>query len=446
MKAGAATVTINNDIGTLIQGAGDPNQRVECIKDDLEANALFLETDSTQLLLISCDLAVLETDRVTKMAEAIASRTGLPSHAVLIGCSHTHSGPVVLRTNYQKPIDEAYSARLQESLCDLAADAVNNAGPALVGWGMGNARLGYNRRVCYSDGTHSMYRAAGRHDAFTGIEGPDDTACMALAVFDDENHILAVLHHGTGHADTFYGQQFLSADYPGVARRLVREAHGAIPVLFFNGALGDIGMVQQMHPQVTPGGRTARMIGFGSALAGETLRLIHEMRPQRHVLLQHIHQTLELPVRLPTTEAVERGRATLARMDAGEKVTGREAIFAWGPVSLAEQFGDNPVDRLPFHALRIGDLAIVTNPFELFCQYQLDIKRRSPASDTVCFGLTGGFGGYLPTPAAVRGGGYSGEPFAWARFAPDVGYLVTDTLADMVRTLLSHDQTKQSAI
>ena len=33
MKAGAATVTINNDIGTLIQGAGDPNQRVEVIKD-----------------------------------------------------------------------------------------------------------------------------------------------------------------------------------------------------------------------------------------------------------------------------------------------------------------------------------------------------------------------------------------------------------------------------
>jgi len=435
MKAGAASILINNDIGTLIQGAGIPNQRVEAIRDNLEANALYLADDETSLLFVSCDLAALETARVRRYTQAMAAAAGIPPECILIGCTHTHAGPVVLHTAYQKPVDEAYSRRLQEWLCTIAAQAVRSAVPAGVGWKIGNARLGYNRRVCYADGTHSMYRRADADADFTGVEGSDDTQCLALAALDAANRIIGILHHGTGHPASFYGRNVLTADYPGVARRLIREAYGPLPVLFFNGSLGDVAMWQQAHPQATPNSPDAEITRSGSALAGETLRLLHEMQPRDDLRLQHRRDELELPVRLPAAEAVAKGRAMLARIDAGENVRGMEAIFAWGPVSLAEQFADNPVDKLAFHALRIGDLAIATQPFELFCQYQLDLKRRSPARDTAVFGLIDGYGGYLPTLAAELGGGYSGVPFAWARFGPAVGCLFVDHAATALHAL-----------
>ncbi len=435
MKAGAATLTINNELGTQIQGAGIRDQRVEAIRDDLEANALYLHDGETDLLFISCDLVGLETETVRQAADAIAKATGLDAHRVLIGCSHTHGGPVMIHTSFYKPVDTAYLERLAHWLVEVSRRAMNSAQTANLGWGMGQARLGYNRRVCYADDTHSMYRKAGRDGEFTGLEGPEDTECLALGIFDEKGNVRAVLHHGTGHPASFYGRRMLTADFPGVARRLLREVHGTIPVLFFNGAQGDIAMRQQVHFQATKDTPEIQVMRFGSTLAGESLRLLHEMQPTSEVRLRHQHRELEFPVRLPEKKDLAQAREVVARMQAGEEVTGAEAIFAWGPVSLAERFGENPVDRLDFHALRINDLAIATQPFELFCQYQLDLKRRSPSAHTAWFGLTNGYGGYLPTLSGALGGGYSGTPFAWARFAPEVGCRVVDRVAAMLHEL-----------
>jgi hypothetical protein len=62
---------------------------------------------------------------------------------------------------------------------------------------------------------------------------------------------------------------------------------------------------------------------------------------------------------------------------------------------------------MELHVIRLGDIAITTNPFELFLDYGLQIKGRSPAEQTFILQLTGAWGAYLPTPEAVEGGGYS---------------------------------------
>ena len=73
---------------------------------------------------------------------------------------------------------------------------------------------------------------------------------------------------------------------------------------------------------------------------------------------------------------------------------------------------NNPDPRFDaeVHVVRLGDVAICTNPFELYTDYGIRIKARSKAVQTFVVELTGGPGDgspYLPTEAAVRGGGYS---------------------------------------
>ena len=60
-------------------------------------------------------------------------------------------------------------------------------------------------------------------------------------------------------------------------------------------------------------------------------------------------------------------------------------------------------------AIRLGDVAICTNPFELFTEFGIRIKARSKALQTFVIQLTGVSGMYLPTTEAVGGGGYSAE-------------------------------------
>ena len=51
MKAGAASRVINCELGSMIQGAGIPDQRLEEIRDNLEANAIYLERGDAEVLL-----------------------------------------------------------------------------------------------------------------------------------------------------------------------------------------------------------------------------------------------------------------------------------------------------------------------------------------------------------------------------------------------------------
>ncbi|MCQ2437632.1 MAG: hypothetical protein MJ099_04485, partial [Clostridia bacterium] len=61
------------------------------------------------------------------------------------------------------------------------------------------------------------------------------------------------------------------------------------------------------------------------------------------------------------------------------------------------------------HIIRIGEIAIATNPFELFHEFGMRMKARTCARQLFIVQLANGLGGYLPTELAVKGGSYSSK-------------------------------------
>jgi len=98
-----------------------------------------------------------------------------------------------------------------------------------------------------------------------------------------------------------------------------------------------------------------------------------------------------------------------------------EAVFAQELLKLAAR-GDYHED-CEIQALRIGDGALVSGPFELFVEYQLDLKSRSPLPFTGYVGYANGYQGYVPTPRAFEEGGYEPTPSGWSKLAPEAGGL-----------------------
>jgi len=433
IKAGAASRVINNELGTVIQGA-TVDQTVSRIRDDLEANALYLEGDETRVLLISCDLGLLQAEYNARYCEAISRATGVPKRSIIITATHTHSAPSVLQSHYSKPVDEDYLARLGPWLVEASERAVASAQPCQVGWAKGAARIGYNRRLCWADGTHTMHGDASRED-FIGLEGPDDPAHLALFVRDAQGALTAILHSNTSHPTCFYGCDFLSADFPGAARGYLREELGEIPVLFFNGAFGDMCLDNMLAPKPRRETRDQKLARAGHLVAGETLRLLQDATYEEDAVLRHEWEDLEATVRFPSPEVLAESREHLARVARGEQEPTSETMMSHGRALLQDRFGDNPVDRLPIHAVRIGDVALVTQPCELFCHFGLNIKRRSPTPFTAVCGPADGYGGYCPTMEGIIGGGYSGEPLFWTRLAPETGYRIVDVASKLLRSL-----------
>ena len=98
------------------------------------------------------------------------------------------------------------------------------------------------------------------------------------------------------------------------------------------------------------------------------------------------------------------------KIDDLSKQTGKQTLLWWhgGVVKRYENQLAGTVDpfKMELHVIRIGDIAIATNPFELYTDYGIQMKTRSPAVQTFVIQLAGP-GTYLPSGRAAQGGGYS---------------------------------------
>ncbi len=435
MKAGSATVTINCEIGDDL--AGQFHRRLcEGIRDDLEANALYLADDQLQVLLISLDLAgLLELPYVTEVRDAIEAATGIPARSVILTSTHTHDAPDTAGLLPDSVKNEPYLVRLKDWLVEVAEQAVEAARPARFGWAQGEAHIGYNRRLCWADGSHSMYGDSTRPD-FTGLEGPDDPTHTVLFAVDENDEYLAVVHANCCHATCIESAVLACADFPGEARRLVREALGSkIPVLYLQGASGDTSPWNELGP-VRRWDREQKLREVGALVAGETLRLLHESPPVADPVFRHDFEDLQIEVRLPTPEELAEAQQ---HADAGEEAAGRRdwILATAGVLRLQNEFGESPVDTISVHVVRIGGFAIVTNPCELYCQFGHDIRRRSPAEVTMITQLADGFSGYCPTIPGLLGGGYSGNAIYWTRLEPYAGYRIVESSARLLHEVWS---------
>jgi hypothetical protein len=143
----------------------------------------------------------------------------------------------------------------------------------------------------------------------------------------------------------------------------------------------------------------------------------------------HTVRTLPLSPRVVTPAEHERMKKDLAALDPTTTTAERKTARLQKAIAEYEQGGKSSPYEIELHVLRIGDVAMATNPFELYLDYGLRIKARSAAAQTFAVQLCAGSGGYLPTAKALRGGHYGAQPME-NRVGPEGGQeLVEETLA-----------------
>jgi neutral ceramidase len=93
----------------------------------------------------------------------------------------------------------------------------------------------------------------------------------------------------------------------------------------------------------------------------------------------------------------------MARPDGAPARHVRERVYAERTIARAAAPSEVEV---VLQALRIGGLAIVAIPFEVFVEIGLEIREKSPFEQTFAISLANGSEGYLPTPRHHALGGY----------------------------------------
>jgi hypothetical protein len=151
--------------------------------------------------------------------------------------------------------------------------------------------------------------------------------------------------------------------------------------------------------------------------------------------LAHDVRTIDLPVRMVTEAEWKEAKAKAAEMSADPNQQ-RGRIWYQEVVDRYERQRQGPVPpfAMELHVLRLGDVAIATNNFELFTDFGIQIKARSPALQTFLIQLAGPGATYVPTERAERGGGYSAI-VASSRVGSEGGQALVDRTVELLKGL-----------
>lgn len=372
------------------------------IHDDLQAKALFLDSEDQRLLLITADLVGLSHEQVQRVAQRIAEATGVPPDAVMITCSHTHSGPATPAITVIGEVHQAYIRDLEHNLVAVAAEACTAARPAVLGWRREEVCIHVNRRQVTDQGVVIGQRPRGLTLPWVDV----------LAVDDAEGRPLARWFCHACHAVVLGpDNRLISADWPGYAQRVVEAAEPGSVALFAQGCCGDL------NPY--PRGSFAIAERHGKAVAGAVIKAAAEAEKTRDPVLASSVELLQLPLQDPPP--VEEAERIADEIEAGYRA--RETEMAYGEkqwyggwvrwarelVELARRGVTHLTVPYLVQVFRIGDGAIVGLPGEVFAQYAANLNDRSPAIPTAVAAYTNGYCSYVPTEAAFAEGGYEVE-------------------------------------
>ncbi|MGN0778292.1 MAG: hypothetical protein ACI4MJ_04025 [Aristaeellaceae bacterium] len=446
---GFARVNITPPLGIPVSGYYQVRLANQ-ILDELEANAVAFAVGDAKAVLISIDVCTLFQIHAEPLRREIAEAAGLTPEAVLLHCTHTHTGPEVnLSRRIAPPIQEEYFTFFRSRLRDAAVLALQDLKPAHMGWAVGHApNIAFIRRFRMKDGSSRTNPGVNNPDIDSPIGSVDDR--VGVVRFDREGGPAVILANIGIHPDTV-GGCVISADWPGFFRRTLEKTLDDTRCVFLNGAEGDVNHVNVSPEEGQLNDLTMDfddvMRGYGHArhmgwtVAGAVLQVLSKVRHEPVDSLRVCQRVMRYPSNMPAAEELPLARRYNALHQAGrDDEIPYEGMMLTTVVAEAERMlqlehGPEYFD-LNISALSVGPVALVGMPGEPFTAVGRTLKDAPGWSLVLPCCLTNGNEGYFPTMDAYQEGGYEARS---SIFRPGVAEAMASTGLDMLSALRPTD-------
>ncbi len=398
---GIAEVNYTPDVGMDMAGnyRGD-DYASRGIHDPLYAKAVVAANEKGEkVALLTVDICYIPKESIELMRDYIASNSTIKGENVMITATHTHSGPVA----------ELNAPKAKDYLTKAASAVVNadkDLKPTVLSVGRSKEdRVSHNRRLKCKDGTTHMCWEKFEPGFVIEPWGPIDPELITLSIAQ-EGKPTGVIVNFACHATTLTGNNWLySADYPGYLGESIRRVKGKeyMPI-FFNGCSGNVTQVDYRvgFPDTYQecqrigyilGVSALEAINSEKPIASDVVAVSKEMVPVKHMTI--------------TDEQFAWAQAIMKKVER----EGMPPLQADGipDAQYAKDWLDmrshqDKVDSLEVMVVRIGDAAFVGLPGEMFTEFGMEIKAKSPCKNTMVMGLTNDEKGYFPTKISFTQG------------------------------------------
>ena len=468
LKFGFSEVNITPD--KKVSLSGQFAERIsEYVEKPLTATAMAIEAGDDQAILVGVDVEGIAYNLLEGVRENLKDNDfGIDPQKIVISAIHTHTGPVYYQKGrtYGKvsasfrsqleaymPKDRKYieSASISdnpdvitpqealdllvERITKVIIDAWQNRKSGAFVNAFGRAVVGLCRRAAYSDGSAQMWGDTNTA-VFESLEGGNDSGIELMYVFDDNKKLTGIVANLACPAQCVQHRHFVSPDFWGEVKMLLRKRFGneifLIPLCSAAGDQCPVDLIRWVEPESdlndpnckrnNPPKRKADpsmfdLVGMrktGKRIANEIIDVYEDGLDELISNAEFEHQVheMQLPIRRVTLEDIANAEKEIRDYfianpgDVNYNDAAKLQIYL-GTLRRAELQEIQDILDTEVHIIRLGNIAIATNPFELFLDYGNQIKARSLAEQTFVVQLANGYEGYLPTKKAENGGHYS---------------------------------------
>ena len=446
--------------------AGQFFERIsEYVESEITATAMAIEADGEQAIIVSADLTGIPAFLLDITREKLSKMVdGFDVKKLIIAATHTHTShtlanPNVAASNFGIDILKEFLPEGKDYKTLVTADesvmtgqeatefvsgqialAAKNAWEkrqkAYYANEFGRAAVGMCRRVSYDDGTSQMWGDVNTAN-FVALEGGNDSGVELLYTFDENKKLTGVVANIACPSQILEQRSFISADFWGRAKANIREKLGDdVYLLGLGGAGGDQcprDLIRWVDPETpiddpnvkrpNPKKRKADPSMYdisgcnraGKRISNEILSVLEEVEELKDTA-PFTHKVMEFDLPLRKATMAEHDHAVREIEYYVEKNKDKDHFnfedkakmhVHSGTIARFRRQQDTEIYKIETHIIRFGDIAISTNPFELFLDFGNRIKARSEAEQTFIVQLCCGTGGYLPTEKAEKAGHYS---------------------------------------
>jgi hypothetical protein len=357
---------------------------------NLTARALAIKKEGKTVVLLNVDLLGLFADFSGLIKHEIFLRHGLPPEALFMNFSHTHFAPVTQewptwQEANQRPDSIYLWSDVRKGILDAVDQALGSLEPADIYFGRGTTDIGYNRSL---------------KDHQELYDSDVDVLKIVYRGKKPENYLfMAACHPVFSTAGTLH--YTISANYPGVARKLVEERTGTINSLFLQGTAGDI------NP------RDNGEYISGEKLANDVLAVLD--KPMQKIVgpISLFLDTIDIAI-----EPWSKAEIMQLRKE-NEGKTGdvyAEKNVKWADLMMDYYDKGTMPHSLPvyIHTVNIGNWKLVGFSRETTTGYSLGVKKLWPDKFVSVAGYTNDVSSYLPTHMHLEAGNYEGlDSFFW---------------------------------
>ena len=238
--AGWAEIDITPPMGLVMGGRGLTETTGKKVLDPLMAQVLYMkDAKGSAFVLVSFDLVGISHELSDRIRTDIVHELGVDWNLVVLNTSHTHSGPLMIRSVLAaggplRTNEVAYQDALADEILSATRAAAKNLSPVKVETFDGKSHVAMNRRGKNKNGEPAMVPAP---------DSPIDENLWVLKLTPQDGKAPAVIFSYACHPVIVYGYSgaAISADFPGVARKALREKLGEkVHTQFVQGFAGDV--------------------------------------------------------------------------------------------------------------------------------------------------------------------------------------------------------------